>query len=47
MLKEILNCSMKGSGPLQRRDNHNTAKMGWGQLKIFLRTTVLEELIFT
>jgi hypothetical protein len=26
---------MKGSGPLQRGDNHKNVKMGWGHLKIF------------
>jgi hypothetical protein len=29
----------KGPGPLQRGDNHKNAKMGWGHLKIFSRTT--------
>jgi hypothetical protein len=29
----ILNCSNKGSGPLQRGDNHKNAKMGWGGIK--------------
>jgi hypothetical protein len=28
-------------------DNHKNAKMGWGYLKIFSRTTEPEELIFT
>jgi hypothetical protein len=38
-VKGILNCSNKGSGPLQRGDNLKNAKMGWGHLKIFSRTT--------
>jgi hypothetical protein len=29
-VKEILNCSNKGPGPLQRGDNLKNAKMGWG-----------------
>jgi hypothetical protein len=37
-VKGILNCLNKGSGPLQRGDNHKNAKMGWVHLKIFLRT---------
>jgi hypothetical protein len=29
-----------GPGPVQRGDNHkNVKKMGWGQLRIFSRTT--------
>jgi hypothetical protein len=35
----ILNCSNKGPGPLQRGDNLKNAKLGWGDLKIFSRTT--------
>jgi hypothetical protein len=36
----ILNCSNKGSGPLQRGDNlKKNAKMGWGLLKIFFSRT--------
>jgi hypothetical protein len=27
-VKEILNCTNKGLGPLQRGDNHRNAKMG-------------------
>jgi hypothetical protein len=38
-VKGILNCSSKGPGPLQRGDNYKNAKMGWGHLKIFSRTT--------
>jgi hypothetical protein len=30
--------SNKGSGPLQRGDNHRNVKMGWGHLRIFSRT---------
>jgi hypothetical protein len=40
---EILNCSNKGPGSLQRGDN---TKMGWGHLKIFSGTEP-EELRFT
>ena len=29
-VKEILNCSNKGPGPLQRGDNYKNTKMGWG-----------------
>jgi hypothetical protein len=36
---EILNCSNKGSGPLQRGDNYKNMEIGWGHLKIFSRTT--------
>jgi hypothetical protein len=46
-VKGILNCSNKGSDPLQRRNNHKNAKMRWGHLKIFLKTTEPEEFIFT
>jgi hypothetical protein len=35
----IPNCSNKGSGPLQRRDNHKNAKMGWVHLEIFRITS--------
>jgi hypothetical protein len=38
-VKGILNCSNKGSDPLQRGDNYKIAKMRWGHLKIFSRTT--------
>ena len=34
-VKEILNCSNKGPGLLQRGDNHKNAKMGWDHWKIF------------
>jgi hypothetical protein len=44
-LKEILNCC-NGPGPLQRGDDLKNAKMGWGCLKIFLRTTEPEDLKF-
>ena len=47
-VKGIINCSNIGTvHPLQRGDNHKNAKMGWGHLKIFSRTTEPEELIFT
>jgi hypothetical protein len=29
-IKEILDCTNKGPGPLQSGDNHKNAKMGWG-----------------
>jgi hypothetical protein len=38
-VKRIQVCTNKGTGPLQRRDNHKKAKMGWGHLKIFSKTT--------
>jgi hypothetical protein len=38
-VKGILNCSNKGPGPFQRGDSLKNAKMGWGHLKIFSRTT--------
>jgi hypothetical protein len=38
-VKRILNCSNKGSDPLQRGDNYKIAKMGWGHLKIFFSRT--------
>jgi hypothetical protein len=39
-VKGILNCSNKGSGPLQKEDNHKNAKMGWGHLlRIFFSRT--------
>jgi hypothetical protein len=37
-MKGVRVCSDKGSGPLQRGDNHKNIKMGWGHLKIS-RTT--------
>jgi hypothetical protein len=43
----IQNCTNKEPGPLQRGDNLKNAKMGWGHLKIFSRTTEPEEPIFT
>jgi hypothetical protein len=46
-VKGILNCLHKGPGPLQRGDNHKNAKMGWGHLNIFSRTTEPESIIFT
>ena len=33
-MKEILNCTNKGPGPLQRGDNYKNTKLGWGHLKI-------------
>jgi hypothetical protein len=41
-VKGILNCSNKGPGPVQKGNNHKNAKMGWGHLKIFSRTTEQE-----
>jgi hypothetical protein len=38
-MKGIQVCSNKGPGPLQRGDNHKSVKIGWGNLKIFSRTT--------
>jgi hypothetical protein len=35
-------CSNIRPGPLQRGDNYKNAKMGWGYLKIFFRTTESE-----
>jgi hypothetical protein len=46
-VKGIQNCTNQGLGPMQRGDNHKNAKMGWGHLKIFSKTTEPEELIFT
>jgi hypothetical protein len=43
----IQNCTNKGSGPLQREDNHKNTKIGWGYLKIFSSIAEPEELIFT
>jgi hypothetical protein len=43
----ILNCSNEGPCPLQTGDNHKNAKVRWGHLKIFIRTTEPEEVIFT
>jgi hypothetical protein len=37
-MKGVPVCSNKGTGPLQRGDNHKNVKMGWGHLKIS-RTT--------
>jgi hypothetical protein len=48
LVKEIENCTNKGSGPLQRGDNKKKVKLGWVHLKILVaRTTVPEELIST
>jgi hypothetical protein len=38
-VKGILNGSNKGPGPLQRGEHYKNAKMKWGHLKIFSRTT--------
>jgi hypothetical protein len=38
-VKRILDFSNKGPGPFQRGDHLKNAKMGWGHLKIFSRTT--------
>jgi hypothetical protein len=46
-MKGILNCANQGPGPLQRGDNHKSAKIGRVILKIFLRTTKPENLRFT
>jgi hypothetical protein len=46
-VKGIQVCSNKGPGPLQRGDNHKNEKMGWGHLKILLRTMKPEKLNFT
>jgi hypothetical protein len=46
-VKRILNCSNEGPCPLQSGDNYKNAKLGWGHLKTFSRTTKPEELIFT
>jgi hypothetical protein len=46
-VKGIKVCSIKGPGPFQRGDNHKTIKMGFGHLKIFLRTMKPEKLNFT
>jgi hypothetical protein len=43
-VKRIPNYSNQGPGPLQRGYNH---KKWWGHLKIFSKTTELEEFIFT
>jgi hypothetical protein len=42
-VKGILNCSNKGSDPLQRGDNYKIAKMGWGHLKIYFSRTTKPE----
>jgi hypothetical protein len=36
-IKGIQNCTNKGTGPLERRDNHKNANKGWGHLKIFFK----------
>jgi hypothetical protein len=47
-VKHIQICSNKGSGPLQKGDNYENVKMGWGHLKIFFSTiTCPEKLKFT
>jgi hypothetical protein len=38
-VKGIQVCSNKGSGPIQRGDNHKNEKIGWGHLKIFFSRT--------
>jgi hypothetical protein len=45
--KRIKVCSNKGPGSLQRGDNYKNAKMGWGYLKIFSKTTGPKKLKFT
>jgi hypothetical protein len=40
---EVLNCSNKGPGFLERGDNHKNAKMEWGLLKIFFSRTTEPE----
>jgi hypothetical protein len=32
------------AGPLQRKDNHKHAEIGWSHLKVFSRTTGPEKL---
>jgi hypothetical protein len=39
-VKGIQVCSNKGSGPLQRGDNHKNVKMGRGHLRIFFSKTI-------
>jgi hypothetical protein len=46
-MKRIKNCTKEGPGSLPRGDNHLNAKIEWGHLKIFSRTSEPEELIFT
>jgi hypothetical protein len=47
-VKGIQVCSNKRLCRLQRRDNHKSAKIGWGHLKIFFsRITGPEKLIYT
>jgi hypothetical protein len=42
------NSTIKGSGTLQRKDNHKNIKLVWGHLKIlFLRTMKPEKVNFT
>jgi hypothetical protein len=38
-MKGIQICSNKGPGPLQRRDNNTSVKIGWSHLKIFFSRT--------
>jgi hypothetical protein len=40
-------CWNKGPGSFQKGDEYKHTKIGWAYLKIFLRTTVPEKLIFT
>jgi hypothetical protein len=48
LVERIQVCSNKGSGPLQRGNNHRNVRKGWGHLKIlFLRTMEPEKLNFT
>jgi hypothetical protein len=35
----IINCSNKGPAPLERGENLKNAKIRWGHLKLFSRTT--------
>jgi hypothetical protein len=42
-VKEILDCSNKGPGPLQRGDNLKNSKMGWVHSKIFFSRTTEPE----
>jgi hypothetical protein len=39
-VKRIQVCSIEGSGPLQRGDNHKNVKMGWVYLKSFFLRTI-------
>jgi hypothetical protein len=35
-MKGIQVCFNKGSNPLQRKENHENAKVGWGYFKYFV-----------